>query len=377
VRRAYHIGDLYSGSARTVQSVMADSLDSIRLVRAHDSADVWRRDLAEAFDEARNVRVAYTRHSATLSAASQVGLVASAAFLVLVAVGLAVPPPTIVVVLVLIARLARSVQSLASIGQHVAHGLPGVRDIEQLTADALAAAEEGERSQPPISSALSAPVPGAPLVSLRDVRFTYPSSGGGVHDVSFDIPTGLVTALTGASGAGKSTTADLVLGLLEPDSGAILIEGHPLTHARLRAWRARVAYVPQETILIPGTLRKNLLWSVGEAPDDDACWHALDRAAAGFARELPDGLDTNLGDRGIRLSGGQRQRVAIARALLREPDLLVLDEATSSLDDVTEAAVLDLMASLGPEVTVLVIAHRRSTVEAASRVVTLADGQVV
>ena len=185
-----------------------------------------------------------------------------------------------------------------------------------------------------------------------------------------------MTALTGASGAGKSTTADIVLGLLEPDAGEVLIEGRPLTRAGLRAWRARVAYVPQETILIPGSLRRNLLWSVGEA-SDEACWAALDRAAAGFARSLPDGLDTLLGDRGIRLSGGERQRVAIARALLREPDLLVLDEATSSLDDATEAAVLELLASLGPAVTVLVIAHRRSTIEAAGHVVELAAGRAV
>ena len=220
------------------------------------------------------------------------------------------------------------------------------------------------------------PVPGAPLVALRGITFRYPSSQGGVSDLTFDLPTGEVTALTGASGAGKSTTADIVLGLLEPDAGEVLIEGHPLTRAGLRAWRARVAYVPQETILIPGSLRRNLLWSVGEA-SDEACWAALDRAAAGFARSLPDGLDTLLGDRGIRLSGGERQRVAIARALLREPDLLVLDEATSSLDDATEAAVLELMASLGPAVTVLVIAHRRSTIEAAGHVVELAAGRAV
>ena len=105
---------------------------------------------------------------------------------------------------------------------------------------------------------------GAPLVSLRGVSFRYPSSQGGVTSLTFELPTGAVTALTGPSGAGKSTTADIVLGLLEPDSGEILIEGNPLTRAGLRAWRSRVAYVPQESILIPGTLRKNLLWSVAD-----------------------------------------------------------------------------------------------------------------
>jgi ATP-binding cassette subfamily C protein len=378
IRRAYRIGDRLSSSARDLHAVMTDSLDSFRLVRAHDAAEVWRRDLAGAFDEARAVQIAYVRHTATLSAVSQLGLVASAALLVLAAVWLGVPPPTIVVVLLLVARLARLVQQLAATGQQAAHGLPAVRDITALTGDARAAAELPDTAEEAMSASTppSPPGPGQPLVSLRAVCFRYPASGGGIEEVSFQIPTGRVTALQGSSGSGKSTTADIVLGLLEPDSGQVLIDGRPLTHAGLRSWRARVGYVPQETILVPGTLRRNLLWSVGDA-DDEACWHALDRAAATFARGMPDGLDTELGDRGIRLSGGERQRVAIARALLRQPDLLVLDEATSSLDDATEAAVLATVAALRPEVTVLVIAHRRSTIDAADHVVTLKSGRVV
>jgi ATP-binding cassette subfamily C protein len=133
--------------------------------------------------------------------------------------------------------------------------------------------------------------------------------------------------------------------------------------------------VPQETVLVPGTLRDNLVWSVPGGADDAACWEALQRAAADFTERLTDGLDTELGDRGIRLSGGERQRVAIARALLRKPTLLVLDEATSSLDDVTEAAVLRTVTALTPSVTVLVIAHRQSTIDAAHHVVHLVDGR--
>ena len=155
------------------------------------------------------------------------------------------------------------------------------------------------------------------------------------------------------------------------------VAGEPLMPPDYTWWRTHVAYVPQETVLVPGTLRENLVWSTVADVNDDECWQALDRAAASFARHLPDGLDTLLGDRGVRLSGGERQRVAIARALLRTPALLVLDEATSSLDDATEAAVLDLMKSLVPTVTVLVIAHRRSTIEAADHVVEFDRGRVV
>ena len=125
-------------------------------------------------------------------------------------------------------------------------------------------------------------------------------------------------------------------------------------------------------MLIPGTLRDNLAWSVAGTVSDAQCWESLDRACARFAHDLPDGLDTLLGERGTYLSGGERQRVAIARALLRHPRLLVLDEATSSLDDATEARVLELARSLTPAVTVVMVAHRLSTIKAADHVVRFA-----
>jgi ABC-type multidrug transport system fused ATPase/permease subunit len=231
---------------------------------------------------------------------------------------------------------------------------------------------EGEESTRPSEP----PDPTTPLLDFRNVGFHYPNSDNGVRGLSFIVPRGEVTALMGHSGAGKSTTADLALGLLAPSTGELLVNGIALAPVDLRWWRRHVAYVPQETVLLPGTLRDNLVWSTPHTISDEQCWSALERSAAAFDRDLPDGLDTRLGDRGLRLSGGERQRVAIARALLREPSLLVLDEATSSLDDETESAVLDLITTLVPAVTVLVIAHRRSTLEAADHVVRLARGSV-
>lgn len=375
VRPAYQLGGLIGQRSRALQAVMTDSLDSLRLVRAHDAAQIWREELAKAFSQSRSAQLANTKRTTTVQAGSQVGLAAAAAGLVQVAVWLQVPPPTIVVVLLLTARLARSVQSLATTSQLMAASLPAVRDTVELT-QAARDARESPSDRASSETDRAAPDPDAPLLCLRDVSFRYPDSTNGVTALSFQLRSGTMTALTGPSGAGKSTTADIVLGLLEPSSGEVLVEGIPLSRADLRRWRARVSYVPQETVLLPGTLRHNLLWSVGTASDAQ-CWTALDRAAADFARELPAGLDTLLGDRGVRLSGGQRQRVAVARALLREPDLLVLDEATSALDDATEAAILGLLSSLIPAVTVLVIAHRGSTIAAASHIVELEGGRVI
>ncbi len=375
IRPAYRMGREFGTRNRGLQATMMDSMDSLRLVRAHGADAVWAQRIGDAFTSTRAIQVANTRRTSTVNAGTSVGLAVSASALVLVSVWIGMSPAAIVVILLLVARMARTAQSIAANTAMLANALPAVRDLTVLTSQARADVEI-----PP--SAVSTrdaidPSSARPLLEYDDVTFRYPESSNGVHGITFSVVRGAITVLTGHSGSGKSTTADLALGLLEPEQGRIRVDGEVLTRADLRWWRDHVAYVPQETVLIPGTLRENLSWSTAAQPTDDRCWEALDRAAADFAKSLPDGLDTLLGDRGVRLSGGERQRVAIARALLRNPTLLVLDEATSSLDDATEARVLDLMTSLVPAITVLVIAHRRSTVDAAHHVVRLEAGRVV
>ena len=370
---AHRMGQQYGRRNRILQSVMLSSLDSLRLVRAHGASTVWREQLAGAFGDTREIQLANTRRTSTVAAVATIGLAASAALLVLVAVGMDVPATTIVLVLLLAARLSSAVRGVVGSLQAAANTLPAVDDLRDLTFRASEAAEvAGAAADLPPAD------PDAPTVRLRNVTFRYPSSGAGLDDVSIEVPRGRVTALVGPSGAGKSTTADVILGLLSPDAGNVEVEGSELRPELLASWRSRVAYVPQETVLLSGSVRWNLSWCAGRTEvSDEECWEALDAAAAGFVRGMPDGLDTELGDRGTGLSGGQRQRLAIARALLRRPDVLVLDEATSSLDDATESAVMSVVGGLAPRLTVVVIAHRQSTIEAADHVVELAHGRVV
>ena len=198
-----------------------------------------------------------------------------------------------------------------------------------------------------------------------------------MQDANVVIPARSMTAIVGPSGAGKSTMADLLLGLLSPEQGMVSIDGQPLTGEHLHRWRRSVGYVPQDTFLFHDTIRSNLLWALPNAKEADL-WSALRLAAAdAFVSRIPGGLDAVVGDRGIRLSGGERQRIALARALLRKPSLLLLDEATSALDSENERQIQQAINQLHGELTIVVIAHRSSTILRADKIVTLSEGRIV
>lgn len=214
-------------------------------------------------------------------------------------------------------------------------------------------------------------------VAFDGVGFTYQSSNEEVlHDVSFALSSGSVTALVGPSGAGKSTTADLLLGLLQPTKGRILIDGKELTASELGAWRKAIGYIPQEPLILNATVRENLLRFHPESTEDEMI-DALKRALAWpFVEKLPMGLDTVLGDKGVRLSGGERQRIVLARVLMGQPKLIILDEATSALDYESESFIRETIRSLREHTTVLIIAHRMATIRGADRAIVLLDGKV-
>jgi ATP-binding cassette, subfamily C, bacterial len=197
-----------------------------------------------------------------------------------------------------------------------------------------------------------------------------------LHDVTLEIPARRTTALVGVSGGGKTTLADLLLGLLRPDQGRILVDGTPLDQMDLAAWRRGIGYVAQESFLFNDTIRQNLLPDEG-APDEELLEALRTARLDDFVTRLPAGLDTVVGERGVRLSGGERQRLALARALVRRPRLLVLDEATSALDYENEALIRQALERLHGETTVVMITHRLPLARSADRVYVLDRGRVV
>jgi ABC-type bacteriocin/lantibiotic exporter with double-glycine peptidase domain len=212
---------------------------------------------------------------------------------------------------------------------------------------------------------------------VESVTFTYPGSSQPALDrISTRFATAEMAAVVGASGSGKSTLVDVLLGLLTPDAGCVRVDGVPMGEARER-WRRLVGYVPQDSFLMPRSIRSNVALGIRrELVDDEKVWAALRRASlAAVVKRLPGDLDFRLGDAGSGLSGGQRQRLGIARALYDDPRVLILDEATSSLDVETEAEITSTLAGL-EGLTKIVVAHRLSTVRHADQVIFLRNGRV-
>ena len=215
-------------------------------------------------------------------------------------------------------------------------------------------------------------------IELKDIVYKYPNTEVLIFDhADMEIPVGKSVGIVGTSGAGKTTVVDILLGLLRLQSGKILADGVEVRE-HYQSWLKNIGYIPQSIFMIDSTIRKNVAFGYADEDiDDEKVWRALKEAQLDeFVRGLPEGLDTSIGERGIRISGGQRQRIGIARALFEDPEVLVLDEATSALDNETEAAIMDSINRLHGKKTLIIIAHRLQTIEKCDMVYRVENGKV-
>jgi ABC-type multidrug transport system fused ATPase/permease subunit len=247
------------------------------------------------------------------------------------------------------------------------------KDMAEIERGARAAAGPAAGAQPPLRL--------RERLELVDVDYAYPmAERAAVSGLGLTIAANTTVGIVGGTGAGKTTAVDLILGLLLPQSGEIRVDGTPVTAANRRAWQDNIGYVPQQIFLIDDSISANIAFGLPKDRIDQA---AVERAARvaelhGFVtQELPQGYDTFVGERGVRLSGGQRQRIGIARALYHDPDVLILDEATSALDNLTERAVMDAVKNLGHAKTIVLIAHRLTTVRDCDVIFMLERGRLV
>jgi ATP-binding cassette subfamily C protein len=344
-----------------------ERLQNLKVVKAYGAQDAELNLFTRRYSELIDELIANQWRSVSSSRRFQLVSLALVCGLILLGLNtLHLPPPAMLVFLFALVRATPRVNTAQSKLNELLSDLPAYTKIEEFLAECAENSEAGDSHAP--APALE------DELTLRDVRFAYaPGSPLILHGLNLTFPAGSITALAGLSGAGKSTIADLVMGLLVPDEGSVEADGVAITRANARSWRRRVGYVSQDTLLFHDTVRANLLWALPSATNAELA-AAIEGASAQFVYTLANGIETVVGDRGMMLSHGQRQRLALARALLLKPSLLILDEATNSLDLENEENILAVLRGLA--VTTILISHRPSAVRVAERVYVLEHGQV-
>ena len=265
-------------------------------------------------------------------------------------------------------RLLWPLTGLAEVIDLFERAMASTRRILDLLAEPVNVRDDAGKS-------LEQPVRGK--VSFNQVSFRYAGSGAGIQDITLNVPAGNTLALVGATGSGKSTLIKLLLRFYDPSHGDIRIDGQPIREVSLKSLRDAIGLVSQDVYLFEGSIRDNLAYGKPDASEEEIIDAARTAEAWSFIEALPEGLDTPVGERGIRLSGGQRQRLSLARALLKNPPILVLDEATSAVDNETEAAIQRSLKRIGHNRTVIMIAHRLSTIVDADTIAVVENGRIV
>lgn len=342
-------GVVLSRANQSLFNELQEFLAALKLIKIHGEEAGYQRQFRHVVAHLREQQIEFQRVRNRSQMAFRIGGALALAFLTYAALVWAqLPAASLLVLIAIFARMLPQVSAIHLGLQQLWHMAPAFENWRQWVMRCRA---EGETGQDEAG--------GLPLkdgIRFQQVAYRHPTGHQSFLIPDLFIPARCTTAVIGPTGSGKTTFLDLLSGLNAPDHGTIEVDGRPL---RVNAgWRRRIAYVPQDTAILDGTLRENLTWGAVDA-DDEQLMAALEQAAAAeFVRRLPEGLETWVGERGVRLSGGEKQRLALARALLREPELLILDEATSALDRDHQQIVLEALRKLHGRMTVLIVTHR-------------------
>ncbi len=386
-------GEAVSSSWARLHAAIAEHLAGMRVSKSHGLEPFHLDRFGERVGRTADAQVDLVRNRASVGFWMKVGSATIMAGVFVFALSvLELPLASILLMLFLFSRLVPMLSGLQRYVQQILTMLPSVDRVEQMTTalEAVAEPADGDVEAPRLTSALTFERVHFSYDGAVGVRDTGSSTAGAdasgilgadpatvvLRDVDLVIQAGKTTAVVGPSGAGKSTVADLAVGLLHPTGGRVAVDGVTLEGALVHAWRRRLGYVNQDTFLFNETIRENLRLVRRDASEDEIL-AALRGASASFVEALPDGLDTVVGDRGVRLSGGERQRIALARAILRTPRLLLLDEATSALDPENEHVIQTAIERMAGQLTILIIAHRLASVRRADMIYVMERGRVV
>ena len=368
-RLAHTQGLLLSDANRQVQQTVEEGLSGLKLIKILRSETRHSQLMRQIRNILRGRTLQFTHLNATMTLVFQI-LVAiiMVALLYFGAEMLELSLPTLLILILIFARLAPQIRQVQTHINGILHAeavMDNYRDLLRRTETV---------KEPTLEAMDDDRLPFKTAITLKNIGYSYKTRAtASLENISLEIPYRKTTAIMGGSGSGKSTLADLVMGLLTPDNGTIEIDGVPLTDENRLLWRKSIAYMSQDIFLFHDTIKNNLLWADEQASDAEL-ETALRNASADFVFDLPEQMETIVGDAGQRLSGGEKQRIALARAMLQKPQLLILDEATSALDRENEIRIRETIDTLHAEMTVIVIGHRLPTLENADQLILLDNG---
>ncbi|MFD0047960.1 ABC transporter ATP-binding protein [Actinomycetes bacterium NPDC127524] len=375
IRKSQSLGKEQVLLTQTYLAGITDHFNGIKDIKSNSLEEVhvnWFQSLNEKMEKNRI-------QSTTVNSTSQMTFKIFSACLIAIFVFVSIKmfmaqTAQLMLITVIFSRLWPSITSIQSNLEMIGAIIPSFKAVADLQNECVEARELEEYYNKTVS-----PIKMEQGFSCHHVFFRYSQKENiyALQDININIPANRMTAVVGRSGAGKSTLIDLLMGLNKPERGHVNIDGIPLSSERIVSLRKAMSYIPQDPFLFNATLRENLM-IIKENASEESIWEALEfAAAADFVKKLPNGLDTLIGDRGIRLSGGERQRIVLARAILRKPSILILDEATSALDTENEAKIQGAIDKLKGTMTIIVIAHRLTTIRNADQVLVMDQGKVI
>ncbi|MGO1098617.1 ABC transporter ATP-binding protein [Priestia megaterium] len=374
LKRSLALGNRNFELGKSYLAGITDQINGIKDIKSNtleESRITWYCSITE---EMKNEQVEYTKLKTTSQSYYKISSAVLVAAFIYAAVKLFHAEASQLMLIILIfSRLWPKVAGIQASMEQIATTLPAFKAVKALQDECRDAREFEKEANQSVE-----PIQFAKEIECRNVYFRYNQDASyALQHINLIIPSNQMTAFVGRSGAGKSTLIDLLMGLNQPEKGQVLIDGIPLSKDNLLSLRRAISYVPQDPFLFNASIRENLLLVEPNASEQQM-WEALEfSSAAEFVRRLPQGLDSLIGDRGIKLSGGERQRLVLARAILRNPSILVLDEATSALDTENEAKIQEALERLKGKMTIIVIAHRLSTIRNADQVIVLEQGEII
>ncbi|PHC81504.1 multidrug ABC transporter [Bacillus wiedmannii] len=376
IKKARILGGKTSELAKDYLSGITDHFNGIKDIKSN-TLEASRLDWLQSITKKMsNEQMEYMRIRSNSQLFYKVSMAILIAFFLLLSVSMFQAQPTQLLLIILIfSRLWPRFMTIQSNLEQLAASIPAFKSLWELQEECKEAIEMQDIHQQKHIE----PIRIKQGMECKDVYFRYNKQESlyALQNINVQIPINSMTTIVGHSGAGKSTLIDVLMGLIQPEKGQVLIDGTPLTTDNLLSLRRAISYVPQDPFLFNASIRENLLMIEPNASEEQI-WSALNFAAAAeFVQTLPKGLDTLIGDRGVRLSGGERQRLVLARAILRKPSILVLDEATSALDTENEVKIQSAIERLKGTMTIIVIAHRLSTIRNADQVIVLGKGEIV